>query len=236
MTVRKIIPTHYEMSSGDTPPTGVLPITTLRETDTNRMWITYDGGTTWIVADKRVRLVEADGTLIDLPAEFAALLTLIGAAQDAPAAYTLLKRLKDIVTAVAALGYQFTINGINFDGYAKIKSLTLDTGAYNDHPQTLHDGGIDYKPASGTVFVAFQALAWNQQLEMVGRIGEGTATPNEAITKEVLKLSNGTNKPFMTNCYGVFTAGKYITAESNSGSSNYCLQAGSVLYGAEIDI
>lgn len=160
----------------------------------------------------------------------------IGAVTESPTAYTLLSRLKAVVTALSALGYEFTINGINFTGYAKIKSLTLDTGAYNDHPQTLHDGGVDYVVPENKAFVAFQALVWNQQLEMVGRIGEGTAVANEAITKEVLKLSNGTNKPFMTNCYGVFTAGKYITAESDSGSSNYCLKSGTVLYGAEIDV
>jgi len=144
--------------------------------------------------------------------------------------------IEAVETAVAALGYKFTVNGINFNDYTKIKALTLDTGAYNDHAQTFHDGGDDYKPDTGKAFISFQALVWNQQLEMVGRIGEGTAVANEAITKEVLKLSNGTNKPFMVDCIGVFTAGKYVTAESDSGSSNYCLKAGTVLYGIEVDI
>ena len=133
--------------------------------------------------------------------------------------------------------YEFSINGINFDGQAKIKSLTLDTGAYNDHPQTLHDAGDDYEVPANKVFIAFQALVWNQQIAMLGRIGESVfgAEENTVIDKEVLKLGNGTLLPFMTNCTGVFTAGHYITAESDDGSSNYCLKAGTVLYGVEVD-
>lgn len=164
-----------------------------------------------------------------------ALATIMGEVQGSPTSNTILDRLKSIVTALAALGYEFTINGINFNGYAKIKSLTLDTNAYDSHPYTLHDAGVEYEVPEGKAFIAFQALAWNQQIAMVGRIGESD-TAGAVITKEVLKLGNGTLLPFMTNCYGVFTEGKFITAESDSGSSNYTLKSGTVLYGAEIDI
>ena len=132
--------------------------------------------------------------------------------------------------------YEFSINGVNFDGPTNLKSLTLDGNAYSGNPITLHDGGDDYSVPANHVFVAFQALVWNQQLAMVGRIGEADTTANTAITKEVLKLSNGTLQPFMTDCYGVFAAGKFITAESNDGASNYSLKSGSTLYGAEIAI
>ncbi len=80
MTVKQIIPTHYEMSHGDTKPTtGIPPITTIREIDTNMMWITYDGGTNWIVADKRVRLVGEDGSFLALDEQLDDLLANIAA-------------------------------------------------------------------------------------------------------------------------------------------------------------
>ena len=66
MTVKQIIPTHYEFETTDDKPTGVLPITTLRDILTNAMYITYDGGENWIVADKRVRLVGEDGSFLAL--------------------------------------------------------------------------------------------------------------------------------------------------------------------------
>lgn len=69
MTVKKLLEKYYEGESGDTKPTGVICGSTFRETDTDKLSITYDG-TNWIVSDERVRLVEEDGTFIDLPGEF----------------------------------------------------------------------------------------------------------------------------------------------------------------------
>ena len=59
MTVAKKLSTHYWGLSSDTKPTGVIPDTTFRETDTNAIWITYDGDN-WIIADKRVRITDRD--------------------------------------------------------------------------------------------------------------------------------------------------------------------------------
>jgi len=137
-------------------------------------------------------------------------------------------------SALLARAYEFSINGINFDGYTKLKTLTLDGNAEDDDPITLHDAGADYEVPSGKVFIAFQALVWLEQIAMVGRIGESD-TADAAISKEVLKLGNGTQVPFITDCYGVFTAGKFITAESDSNSDNYTIKSGSVLYGVEVD-
>jgi len=142
--------------------------------------------------------------------------------------------LEAIETAVAALGYEFTINGVNFNGYANIKMLTLDGNAEDDDPLTLHDAGVDYEVPTGKVFIAFQALIWLQQTAMVGRIGESD-TADTAISKEVLKFSNGTVLPFMESCIGVFAAGKFITAETDSSNDNYTIKSGSVLYGVEVD-
>ena len=133
-----------------------------------------------------------------------------------------------------ARAYEFSINGVNFDGYAKLKTLTLDGNAEDDDPITLHDAGVDYEVPGDKVFIAFQALVWLEQIAMVGRIGESDTADN-AITKEVLKLGNGTQVPFMTDCYGVFAAGKFITAETDSSNDNYQIKSGSVLYGVELD-
>jgi len=142
--------------------------------------------------------------------------------------------LADVETALAALGYEFTINGVNFNGHTNIKMLTLDGNAEDDDPITLHDEGEDYQVGTGKVFIAFQALIWLEQTAMVGRIGESD-TADGAISKEVLKFSNGTQLPFMEACIGVFAAGKYVTAESDSASDNYTIKSGSVLYGVEVD-
>ena len=131
--------------------------------------------------------------------------------------------------------YAFSINGVNFDDYADIKMLTLDAHAEDDDPHTLHDAGVDYEVPANHIFIAFRALVWLEQIAMVGRIGE-SATANGVISKEVLKFSNGTQVPFMESCIGVFAAGKFITAESDSASDNYTIKSGSVLYGVEIDI
>lgn len=69
MAVRQILTTHYEGLSTDDKPTGVIFGTTFRETDTRAMYITYDG-TNWVVADRRVRIVNEDGTFVDVPGEF----------------------------------------------------------------------------------------------------------------------------------------------------------------------
>jgi len=74
MTVKQILTKYYEGESGDDKPTGVISGSVFRETDTRRIWITYDGDN-WVVADKRVRLVNEDGTYVDLPGEFATLET-----------------------------------------------------------------------------------------------------------------------------------------------------------------
>ena len=131
--------------------------------------------------------------------------------------------------------YEFTINGVNFNGYAKIKSLTLDSEAKDNVPITLHDGGVDYQVPSTKIFIAFQAMIYIYNASEMGRIGEADVKYGDGagITKEVLKLDNGTNLPFMTPCVGVFGSGKFITAETTSNS--VAMKVGSILYGVEVD-
>ena len=72
MAVTQILKKHYEGLSTDDKPIGVIAGTTFRETDTSADYITYDG-TNWIVADERGRLVNEDGTFVDVPSGFAAI-------------------------------------------------------------------------------------------------------------------------------------------------------------------
>ncbi len=72
MTVKQIFTKYWEGLDADDKPTGVVAQTVYRATDTRRVWITYDG-TNWVIADKRVRLVNEDGTYVDIPGEFDAL-------------------------------------------------------------------------------------------------------------------------------------------------------------------
>jgi len=76
MTVKQILDKHYEGLSTDVKPTGVITGTTFRETDTRANYITYDG-TNWMVSDIRGRLTNEDGTFVDLPTEFAAVVAAI---------------------------------------------------------------------------------------------------------------------------------------------------------------
>lgn len=218
MTVKMIIPTHYEMETGDTPPTEVRkPVTTLRDILTNAMWITYDGGENWIVADKRMRLVEEDGTPIDLVTG---------------------------LTAMEALKtYEFSINGVNFNGYAGIKTLLLEGIADVSTFRTLHHydvagDKVDYVVPALKVFIAYQALVWAASVSTIGRIGEsvnadGAGNGDAGIQKDVLFLGNGTTSPFMVACYGVFSAGKYVTASAVDGND---LKQHTTLFGVERDV
>ena len=246
--------------------TTVRPGATFYDWETGIMYITYDGAT-WVEKPTIVQLETSpsidigDVTLlandgVDIGDVDVASITAgtnvigkvglvesdgatdaVGEVDSSPTANTILGRLKDIDDALSALGYEFTINGVNFNGHANIKSLMLLGNAEDDDPITLRDAGAGdgYQVPTDHIFIAFQALVWLEQIAMVGRIGESDAA-DEAISKEVLKLGNGTQVPFITPCYGVFTAGKYITAESDSANDNYTIKAGSTLYGAEIDI
>ena len=225
MTIKQIFYKHYEGLAEDDKPTGVLIGSTFKVTDTGAIYKTYDG-TNWVLVDKRVRLVEEDGTFIDLPTELAAIVS---------AAEAIVPAAEAIETALAALGYEFTINGVNFNGYAKIKNLLIPTGAKSGTPKTLQFEGADYKPDTNKIFVATKALIYmfDNATSTIARIGEGTDTPDEAISKQVLSLSHGTNLPFMEDCIGVFTEGKYIIADTTGNPS---IQTGSMLFGVELDI
>lgn len=78
MAIVQILEKYYEGLSTDVKPTGVIAGSTFRETDTRRNWITYNGDD-WVVADVRFRLVNEDGTYVDIPDEFDSLIEAIEA-------------------------------------------------------------------------------------------------------------------------------------------------------------
>ena len=143
--------------------------------------------------------------------------------------------LDALITAVGALGYEFTINGVNFNGYENIKMLDLPSNAKDDVPVTLHDAGENYQVPADHIFIAFQACIHLEQTAMIGRIGESD-TADGAISKEVLKLSHGVLVPFMESCIGVFAATKWVTAETDSTNASYEMVSRSAIYGVEVDI
>jgi len=160
-----------------------------------------------------IKLVGEDGAYVDLTTDLAAL-----------------------VTAIEAIGYEFTINGINFDGHEKIKTLMLPSDCASGAFLTFHhwnDAGSEenYLVPSGKVFIAFQALVWESNASGLAFVGETAAADTTPFTKEVLFLSNGTALPSMENCWGVFAAGKYVTASSLT----YTFKTGSAVYGVEVD-
>jgi len=99
MAIRQILEKYYEGLSGDVKPTGVIAGSTLRETNTRATHITYDG-TNWEVADIRFRLVNEDGTYVDLPGEFE---TLVEAIEALGAIVALQATLVIVNTAVDAI-------------------------------------------------------------------------------------------------------------------------------------
>ena len=99
MTVVRIRTRYYEGLSTDDKPTGVINGTTFRETDTRANWITYDGDN-WEVADKRVRIVNEDGSFVDLPAEFDALVIALEAGFDVAALEATLAVVDALVDAI----------------------------------------------------------------------------------------------------------------------------------------
>lgn len=101
MAVVQILTKYYEGLSGDVKPVGVINGTTFRETDTRALYITYNG-TDWEVAARRIRLVNEDGSFIDLPGEFAALIAALGELESIVALEASLAIVDALVVAIKA--------------------------------------------------------------------------------------------------------------------------------------
>ncbi len=102
MAVVKILSKYYEGLSTDVKPTGVISGTVFRETDTRATYATYDGDN-WVVADLRYRLVNEDGTYVDIPAEFDALIDALEAGFDLAALEATLAIVDTVVDAIRAV-------------------------------------------------------------------------------------------------------------------------------------
>ena len=135
-----------------------------------------------------------------------------------------------------SMPYEFTINGVNFNGSNRIKTLMLPGDCASGAFVTLHHWNTagseeNYEVPTGKVFIAYQALVYESNAAGIGVVGETDVADTTPFTKEVLFLSNGTALPSMENCWGTFAAGNFVTASSIS----YTFKSGSALYGVEID-
>jgi len=139
-----------------------------------------------------------------------------------------------IKAAIQALGYEFTINGINFNDYSLIKTLWLPSEANSVTKVNFQDpdDSEDYTVPTGHVFIAYRFAGRIEGVDTVGRIGEGLVAGD--IVKDVLSLGVGTGKPFMEDVLGVYAATKYIKARTNHTTNG--MSANSALYGIEVDI
>lgn len=123
--------------------------------------------------------------------------------------------------------------GVSFDDPALAKILILPSDAKDDTPITFHDlDGDDYQVPGGKQFIVGR---WNYQVYVgyVGRVGESDAADG-AITKEVIKINARATEWFFDEVIGVYSAGKYVTAET-TGTGAYLMDADTTLYGVEID-
>lgn len=126
--------------------------------------------------------------------------------------------------------YAFSMAGVNFTDYSKIKTLWMPSEANSANIKNFQDDGSDYTVPADHVFIAVRFAGSVEGVDTMCRIGEGLVGGD--IVKDVLSLGVGTGKPFMENLVGVFAATKYIKAKTDHSTNG--LKANSALYGIEI--
>lgn len=124
----------------------------------------------------------------------------------------------------------FSIAGINFDDYSKIKTLWLPSEANSANIKNFQDDGSDYTVPADHVFIAIKFTGLIEGVDTVCRIGEGLVAGD--IVKDVLSLGVGTGKPCMEDVMGIFAETKYIKAKTNHSTNG--LKENSALYGIEV--
>ncbi len=124
--------------------------------------------------------------------------------------------------------------GIAFDDKNLIKTLFLPSSAKSNVPITFHDeGGSNYQVPGGKVFIAGRFCFAMSGSDALARAGESNAVDG-VITKDVVVASTiAGGKAGFEDVLGVFTAGKYVTAGTNTTA--YTIVQNSALYGIEID-
>lgn len=143
--------------------------------------------------------------------------------------------MRDVDIGTMAPAYPiFSIGGVNFNDYRLIKMLCLDDYVDGDLFKSVHiaGGSTPYQVPTGKVFIAFKVVARIESGNVNGIFGE-SATDGGAITKHVLRFSNGTTNWFTHDVIGIFAAGKYITGSTSD--NNVKMRDGGALYGIEIE-
>lgn len=124
---------------------------------------------------------------------------------------------------------------VAFDDYSLSKILTLPSEAKDDVPITFHDNGVDYQVPAGKVFIVGKIGLIMGNIVYHGRIGESD-TADGAINKEILKgLGVDTIEVVKyLDVLGVYTAGKYVTAETTGTGAGQEIDSDTTLFGVEI--
>lgn len=136
-------------------------------------------------------------------------------------------------TAAVLVTLEHEIGGLAFDDYSKLKVLYLSANADDDTPKAMFDVETEaaYQVPTGKVFIAGKVSHYMDFDTICGRIGEAN-TSGGAISKDVLAFGTGTTYPDTNSVIGVFSADKYITAESSDNSKQ--LRTPTLLYGVEV--
>jgi len=137
------------------------------------------------------------------------------------------------VLITPAITIQFDVGGYLCTDYNKLKVLKLPSGATSSNPKTFHDveTDADYVVPVGKVFIAGYISYYIDYASNRGIIGESDSA-DTAHSKEIFCCGEGGTCVKEQVVFGVFAAGKYVTAESSSG---FELRTPTYLYGVEID-
>jgi len=137
------------------------------------------------------------------------------------------------IATTPTININFTTGEHTTEDYSEIKTLWMSGQATDTSPKSLKrkDGEYYIVPA-GKQFIAGLVQYHLDRTDYTGRIGESDAQ-NGAITKEVLSLPTNSQKPDLIEVLGVFSAGKYITAETSAWDKP--MLEPTFLYGVEVD-
>ena len=114
------------------------------------------------------------------------------------------------------------------------KTLYLPSDATDSSAKSMYDTADSavYTVPTGKIFLAGKVSYYVDHGYNRGRIGEGTSS-NGQISYDQMCFGNGTVGGGNASCPGIFTAGKYVNAES---TGNYSLRVPTMLYGIEVSV
>jgi len=210
MAIIQILEKYYEGLSTDVKPTGVIAGSVFRETNTRATYTTYNGDD-WVVADIRYRLVNEDGTYVDVPGEFE---TLVEAIEALGAIVALQATLVLVNTAVNAIKVKTDAMGILTSTNTTVTTDGTEQTAYiNNAPSGIFEPlavkiNVTNHTATETITIKeyyrnTSGGAWleHDSKQYVGAIEMDEITvkldPNRYGVKVTIKKDDGTNRDYV---------------------------------------